>query len=362
MVDHQPLRRRHYLGGKTPAAGPTCAQRRPSCSSTPTSRSASRAPPRRATATSATPTVTICSTYMKAAAPSARRSAIWRWRGRLCLCAARRRAPLPARRGEDAALVHDGVRRRPQAAFAVAFPVGQLRMDAPYCHRDFRRPVFNGPSDEGLRALDVKHGWTISAFEYQASPLDVVGWDGAVYPWAFPIEAFQPHVVRRYTCRRRGMARSPRAERSSVASCHVSSTSRPTQSRVPIRTARSTVTRCCSIAVATSRHAKESAPRRSRTIRRAFRTALTRARTKRQSARHARTTRGDARHDAAAHPHERGARHRGRALPRLVPVAASASDAPSRRLRRKPCREPFFIALAPSRWRPKWKSSSTSRR
>ena len=29
--------------------------------------------------------------------------------------------------------------------------LGQLRMDAPYCHRDFRRPSFRGPLDEGLR-------------------------------------------------------------------------------------------------------------------------------------------------------------------------------------------------------------------
>ncbi len=27
------------------------------------------------------------------------------------------------------------------------------------------------------------------------SPLDVVGWDGTVYPWAFPILAFQPRVA-----------------------------------------------------------------------------------------------------------------------------------------------------------------------
>jgi len=28
----------------------------------------------------------------------------------------------------------------------------------------------------------------------KATPLDVVGWDGSVYPWAFPILAFQPRV------------------------------------------------------------------------------------------------------------------------------------------------------------------------
>ena len=34
--------------------------------------------------------------------------------------------------------------------------VGQLRMDAPYCHRDFKRPQFAGPRDEGIRELVVQ--------------------------------------------------------------------------------------------------------------------------------------------------------------------------------------------------------------
>jgi homogentisate 1,2-dioxygenase len=68
---------------------------------------------------------------------------------------------------------------------------GQLRMDAPYCHRDFRRPSFEGPRDEGLRRLLVKRGGAFSAYDLAASPLDVVGWDGAVWPFAFPIRNFQ---------------------------------------------------------------------------------------------------------------------------------------------------------------------------
>jgi homogentisate 1,2-dioxygenase len=72
--------------------------------------------------------------------------------------------------------------------------VGQLRMDAPYSHRDFRRPVFEGPRDEGLRDLVVKRAGTFHGFRYDHSPLDVVGWDGTVYPWAFPILKFQPRV------------------------------------------------------------------------------------------------------------------------------------------------------------------------
>lgn len=72
--------------------------------------------------------------------------------------------------------------------------VGQLRMDAPYSHRDFRRPVFVGPLDEGIRDVAIQRFGCTHAFRSQHSPLDVVGWDGTVYPWAFPILAFQPRV------------------------------------------------------------------------------------------------------------------------------------------------------------------------
>lgn len=71
---------------------------------------------------------------------------------------------------------------------------GQLKMDAPYCHRDFRRPAFRGPSDEGIRHVVVKRGDAFHGFVYDESPLDVVGWDGAVYPWVFPILNFQPRA------------------------------------------------------------------------------------------------------------------------------------------------------------------------
>jgi homogentisate 1,2-dioxygenase len=71
---------------------------------------------------------------------------------------------------------------------------GQLRMDAPYCHRDFKRTEFVGPMDEGLRDLHVKRDGRWHAFTLPDSPLDVVGWDGSVYPWAFPILNFQPRA------------------------------------------------------------------------------------------------------------------------------------------------------------------------
>jgi homogentisate 1,2-dioxygenase len=72
--------------------------------------------------------------------------------------------------------------------------VGQLRMDAPYSHRDFHRPEFGGPLEEGLRELVVKRQGAFHGFLYDHSPLDVVGWDGTVYPWVFPILRFQPRV------------------------------------------------------------------------------------------------------------------------------------------------------------------------
>ena len=71
---------------------------------------------------------------------------------------------------------------------------GQLKMEAPYSHRDFRRPEFREPLDERLRDVSVKRGNRFFGFRSPHTPLDVVGWDGAVYPFALPILAFQPRV------------------------------------------------------------------------------------------------------------------------------------------------------------------------
>ncbi|MBM4279589.1 MAG: homogentisate 1,2-dioxygenase [Deltaproteobacteria bacterium] len=72
--------------------------------------------------------------------------------------------------------------------------VGQLRMDAPYCHRDFHKVRFKGPVDEGIRSVVVKRNDAFHGFLSPDSPLDVVGWDGSVYPWVFPILNFQPRA------------------------------------------------------------------------------------------------------------------------------------------------------------------------
>jgi homogentisate 1,2-dioxygenase len=67
-------------------------------------------------------------------------------------------------------------------------------MDAPYSERDFKRPKLLAPYDEGIREMVVRREGRWHGFSIEQSPFDVVGWDGTVYPWAFPILAFQPRV------------------------------------------------------------------------------------------------------------------------------------------------------------------------
>lgn len=75
-------------------------------------------------------------------------------------------------------------------------PIGQLKMDAPYTHRDFVRP--EGPIatpaklQDGPKELIVKKGGVFTRLLLERPPMDVVGWEGFVYPWAFAIEKFQP--------------------------------------------------------------------------------------------------------------------------------------------------------------------------
>ncbi len=70
-------------------------------------------------------------------------------------------------------------------------PHGQLRMDAPYSHRDFRRPT-ELPRDDSATSVIIKRGDRFFERRFGASLLDVVGLDGFVYPVAFNIENFQP--------------------------------------------------------------------------------------------------------------------------------------------------------------------------
>jgi homogentisate 1,2-dioxygenase len=74
---------------------------------------------------------------------------------------------------------------------------GQLTDYAPYSHRDFRPPTELLAFDRSLHGsgpyeIVVKMSDRLSIHRYQHFPLDVVGWDGCVYPMAFNIHDFQP--------------------------------------------------------------------------------------------------------------------------------------------------------------------------
>jgi homogentisate 1,2-dioxygenase len=74
-------------------------------------------------------------------------------------------------------------------------PEGQLTMYAPYTHHDFVEPQWPEGGPESLdapRRLVVQSGGRLTAFELAHDPFDVVGWDGQLWPFAFPIKAFQP--------------------------------------------------------------------------------------------------------------------------------------------------------------------------
>jgi homogentisate 1,2-dioxygenase len=74
---------------------------------------------------------------------------------------------------------------------------GQLMESAPYSERDIRRPG-------RLQTIDERRNWRLVIKKENRlveivldhHPLDVVGWDGYYYPWAFSIHDFEPRVGR----------------------------------------------------------------------------------------------------------------------------------------------------------------------
>lgn len=77
-------------------------------------------------------------------------------------------------------------------------PVGQLTMNAPYTERDFVRPAApiadldalpDGPRDVLVKRLD-----RFTMLELERCPMDVVGWDGYLYPFTFAMKKYQPRT------------------------------------------------------------------------------------------------------------------------------------------------------------------------
>ena len=70
---------------------------------------------------------------------------------------------------------------------------GQFLEGAPYSERDLRPPDSLAPRDEaGEFEVRVKARGFISRYFYAHHPLDVVGWDGHLWPFAFNIADFEP--------------------------------------------------------------------------------------------------------------------------------------------------------------------------
>ncbi|WP_336866723.1 homogentisate 1,2-dioxygenase [Peribacillus frigoritolerans] len=70
---------------------------------------------------------------------------------------------------------------------------GQLLEHSPYCERDFRTPEKLEPKDEkGEYEIRVRAQGMITSYTYDFHPLDAVGWDGYLFPYAFSIHDFEP--------------------------------------------------------------------------------------------------------------------------------------------------------------------------
>ena len=75
---------------------------------------------------------------------------------------------------------------------------GQFLEHSPYCERDLRQPSDPVVVDESNIEVYVKHrgngtnGLAGSVHTLPGHPLDVVGWDGCLYPYAFNVADFEP--------------------------------------------------------------------------------------------------------------------------------------------------------------------------
>ncbi|MGZ4164935.1 MAG: homogentisate 1,2-dioxygenase [Tumebacillaceae bacterium] len=70
---------------------------------------------------------------------------------------------------------------------------GQLLEHSPFCERDIRTPEYlETHTETGEFEVRVKARGMINAYFFNFHPLDVVGWDGYLYPYAFNIEDFEP--------------------------------------------------------------------------------------------------------------------------------------------------------------------------
>ncbi|HZC04451.1 MAG TPA: homogentisate 1,2-dioxygenase [Ktedonobacterales bacterium] len=70
---------------------------------------------------------------------------------------------------------------------------GQLLEHSPYCERDLRGPTELPQHEErGEYEVRIRVNGEVMSYFYDFYPLDLVGWDGYLYPYAFSIHDFEP--------------------------------------------------------------------------------------------------------------------------------------------------------------------------
>jgi homogentisate 1,2-dioxygenase len=71
--------------------------------------------------------------------------------------------------------------------------LGQLLEHSPYCERDIRPPVeLTTDTTRGEHLMKIKKQGFLHQYVYGFSPLDLIGWDGFLWPYAFSIHDFEP--------------------------------------------------------------------------------------------------------------------------------------------------------------------------
>lgn len=71
--------------------------------------------------------------------------------------------------------------------------LGQLLEHSPYCERDIRPPMeLVVDNTKGEHLLKIRKQGFIHQYLYDYSPLDLIGWDGFLWPYAFSIHDFEP--------------------------------------------------------------------------------------------------------------------------------------------------------------------------
>jgi homogentisate 1,2-dioxygenase len=71
--------------------------------------------------------------------------------------------------------------------------LGQLLEHSPYCERDIRPPhELVTERSKGDYLVKIKKQGYLHQYHYEFSPLDVVGWDGYLFPYALSIHDFEP--------------------------------------------------------------------------------------------------------------------------------------------------------------------------